>query len=76
MYLNIFSSLGDSIKNFFSNIGISVLSSIVSISYWICMFICILGLLAFLAGFKKGGRWSTLGILIYTTLQAILSAIK
>lgn len=76
MYLNIFTTVGNNIKNFFIELGIDFLTGLVSLSYWVCMFICIVSLIAFLAGFKKSGKWSTLSILIYTTLQAILGAVK
>lgn len=76
MCLGILSGIGDSIKNFFIELGVDVLSGIVGISYWVCMVICIVGLLAYLAGFKKGGRWTTLSIMIYTTLKVILGAVK
>lgn len=76
MYLNIFNNMGQAIKDFFLGLGVDVLSGLVGVSYWICMFVCIGGLLAYLAGFKQGGRYSTLSIMIYTTLRAILGAVR
>lgn len=76
MFLNIFSEMGQAVKDFFYGFGIDVFSGIVSISYWICLFIAIGSLLAYIAGFKNSGRWSTLSILIYATLQSILSVLK
>ena len=75
MLLNIFSDMGQAIKDFFVGLGVDVFSGIVSISYWVCLFVAIGGLLGYLAGFKSG-KWSTLSILIYTTLQSILSVLK
>ena len=76
LYLNIFTDMGEAVKGFFHGLGVSALSGIVGMSYWVCMFVAIGGLLAYLSGFKNGGKWSTLSVLIYTTLKVLLGAVR
>lgn len=57
-------------------VGMYLLEVLVDGSYYICLTASIGGLLAYISGFKNGGKLTTLGIVIYTTLQAILGALK
>ncbi|NME95385.1 hypothetical protein HF847_05175 [Clostridium cochlearium] len=43
-------------------------------AYWICMFVGIGGILAYLCGYKKGGRLTKFSIVIYWVVAAICSA--
>ncbi|WP_297436973.1 hypothetical protein [uncultured Clostridium sp.] len=64
------------IKEGLASTGIYILTVLVNGSYYICLTASIGGLLAYLAGFKSGGRWTTLSLMIYATLQAVLGALK
>lgn len=41
--------------------------------YWVCLFIGLGGIYAYIAGFKKGGRVTMLSIIIYWVVAAICS---
>lgn len=46
------------------------------ISYWPCLLICVIGILFYLVGIKKGGKIAIGSLLTYTLLQALKVAIK
>jgi hypothetical protein len=48
----------------------------IGISYWVILLICLGGILLYIFGYKKGLRYSTIGIGIYSILQALNTVIK
>ncbi|EPY6430782.1 DUF2878 family protein [Clostridium sporogenes] len=42
-------------------------------AYWICMFLGIGGILAYLCGYKKGGKVTKFSLVIYWVVAAICS---
>lgn len=57
----------------FSNIGSSILHFIETNAYWICLFVGLGGLVAYIAGFKKGGKVCIFCIFVYWIIAAICS---
>lgn len=45
-------------------------------SFWICLGICMIGLILYVGGIKKAGRYCTASFIIYVFLQALGSALK
>lgn len=50
-------------------------TSFTGISHWLCLLICVAGIISFIAGWKKGGVVSILSILFYMLLKLINMAI-
>ncbi|MGO5075892.1 hypothetical protein ACTQ4K_18520 [Clostridium sporogenes] len=42
-------------------------------AYWICVFVGIGGILAYLCGYKKGGRLAKFSVVIYWVVAALCS---
>lgn len=63
-------------REFFSWLGSFIINGLANLSYWICLYIALGGVLATICGFKKGGRYSTFSVCIYSILQAFSAAIK
>lgn len=51
-----------------------VLSILDTNAYWICMFLGLAGILAYICGYKKGGKMAKFSIVIYWVVAAICSA--
>lgn len=39
-------------------------------SYWICLFVCMLGIIFYMVGCKKGGRVASVSFVVYVLSQA------
>lgn len=58
-------------KNFiFSGIKDIVLTAI-SLSHWVCLFICMIALILYIAGSKKAGRCVTVTFVVNILIQAL-----
>lgn len=59
-----------------SKILIALWSCIVSISYPLCLLVCLGALLLYIFGFKKFAKWIPISLGLYVIIQAIGSAVK
>lgn len=64
------------IGDFFSNLGKSILFGVINYSYWICLFVSIVGIMLYIAGCKKAGRAVSVSIVVYILFQALRMAIE
>ncbi|KZL88739.1 hypothetical protein [Clostridium magnum] len=55
--------------------GSLIFTFIAKNAYWLCLFIGMVGLLGYIAGFKKGGRVSVFCVIIYWVVAAVCSAL-
>lgn len=59
------------VKNFiFSGIKDAILTAI-SLSHWVCLFICMIALVLYIAGSKKAGRCVTITFVVNILIQAL-----
>lgn len=65
-------SFSSMITNFFKWIAIGIIDN----SYMICLIICLLALLLYVAGQRKAGKYVSISFVVYFTLQALRSFIK
>lgn len=63
-------------NEFFKWLGSFIIDSLASLSYWICLYIALGGIIATICGFKKAGKYSTFSVCIYSILQAFSAALK
>lgn len=50
-----------------------ILAFVAKYAYWICLFVGMFGLIAYITGFKKGGKVSILCVAIYWIVAATCS---
>lgn len=59
--------LKQSVTNFLKWIGVGIINS----SYWICLTVCLIALILYIAGQRKAGKYVSISFIIYVVLQAI-----
>ncbi|MBN1050301.1 hypothetical protein [Clostridium botulinum] len=64
------------IKNFFVKLGTSTALEFIGMSYWICLFICMIALILYVAGEKKAGKYVSISFAINFLLQALKLGLK
>ena len=47
------------------------LEGLISSSYWICLFICMISLIFYITGSKKAGRWCTGSFVSFIIIQSV-----
>lgn len=45
-------------------------------SYWICLFVCMIGIIFYMVGSKKGGRVASISFIVYVLSQACKLGLK
>lgn len=50
-------------------------NGLVSTSYWICLFVCIFSIVAYIFGFKKKAKYAPLAIFVYIFVMAVNSSL-
>lgn len=63
----IVSALKTSILNFLKWIAMGIINS----SYWICLTVCLIALILYIAGERKAGKYVSISFVVYFVLQAI-----
>jgi len=56
----------------FKDIALGLIGS----SYWICLFVCMIAIIFYMAGSKKAGRTASISFIVYVLSQAIKMGIK
>lgn len=51
------------------------LDKAIGISYWPCLLICMFGIIFYMVGIKKAGKYATGSLLTYVILQALKVAL-
>ena len=51
-----------------------VFEGVVANSFWVCLIICMICLLLYVAGLKKAGKYCTISFVVYILLEVIGSA--
>lgn len=64
------------VKDMMISITKDVALGLIDCSYWICLFVCILGVIFYMVGSKKGGRVASISFVIYVLTQAMKLGIK
>lgn len=64
------------IRDFIINKGKDIALLLIDSSYWICLFVCMLAIILYMAGCKKGGKVASISFVIYVLTQAIKLGLK
>lgn len=51
-----------------------IFTGVVANSFWICLIICMICLLLYIAGLKKAGKYCTVSFVVYIVLEVMGSA--
>lgn len=49
---------------------------LISSSYWICLFVCMIAIIFYMVGSKKAGRTASISFVIYVLSQALKLGLK
>lgn len=71
MVESIASAIELAIKNCFINFFKWVLGGLVSCSYWVCLFICMISLIFYITGSRKAGRWASFSFVAHILIQSV-----
>lgn len=61
----------DSIKGYILEILKGVALGIIDDSYWICLVVCLIALILYVAGQRKAGKYVSISFVIYFLLQSL-----
>lgn len=64
------------VKEFLSTKGKEVILVCMDLSYWICLFICMLAIIFYMVGSKKSGRVASISFVIYVLIQSLKLGLK
>ncbi len=64
------------IKNFFVNKGVDLALGIIDISYWICLFVCLIAIILYVSGLKKAGKYVSISFVVYFLMQCCKVGLK
>ena len=67
------------ISDFLSNPKVNIIKWILNIlingSYWVCLYICVFGIIFYILGFNKAGKYATASAIIFFLLQCLKLAL-
>lgn len=64
------------IKEMFISTFKDIALGLISSSYWICLFVCMIAIIFYMVGSKKGGRVASISFIIYVLSQACKLGLK
>lgn len=64
------------IKDILTAMTKDIALGLIDCSYWICLFISMLGIIFYAIGVKKGGKVTSISLVIYVITQAMKLAIR
>lgn len=71
MVENLSSAIELALKNSILGLLKWMFTGIVASSYWVCLFICMISMLFYIAGNRKAGKYATSSLLAYIIIQAL-----
>lgn len=64
------------IKDIITSFTKDMALGLIDCSYWICLFVSMLGIIFYVAGAKKGGRIASISFVVYVLTQSLKLLIK
>lgn len=71
MVESIATAIETALKNCAINFCKWLVGGVVSGSYWICLFVCMIAFIFYITGSRKAGRWATFSFLVYIIIQVL-----
>lgn len=71
MIESITTAIETALKNCAINFLQWIVGGIVSCSYWICLFICMIAFIFYISGNRKAGRWASSSFIAYIIIQVL-----